>query len=31
MTTPAPPTRRQLQAINKQTLKYPLDVAEKDY
>src|SRR6476620_976233 len=24
-------TKPQLQAINKQTLKYPLDIAEKDY
>lgn len=31
MIIPIPPTRQQLQAINQQTKKYPLDTAEKDY
>ena len=31
MNVPHPPARLQLQAINKQSLKYPLDLAEKDY
>lgn len=31
MTIPTPPPRLQLQVINRQSLKYPLDLAEKDY
>lgn len=31
MILPAPPSRPQLQLINKQSLKYPLDLAEKDF